>query len=316
MQALQVITFGETMALFMPTHTEGLERAELLSQGFGGAESNVAIGLSRLGVEVGWFSRLGNDPFGHRIYKTIRGEGVDVSRVKFDETAPTGMMFREKVMGKVAVHFRRKHSAASHMTVTDVDAEYIKQAHILHITGIMPALSDSCREAIFAAVKMAKEAGVKICFDPNLRLKLWSLEEARPIIFALAQQADYFMPGYDELKLLYATDDEEAIFAELAQYKATCIVKGVGDYNVIFENGQKTLVPFYKAERVIDTVGAGDAFCAGFLAGVAKGLSYEQAVKIASINGSLAVQTVGDWEALSTWDQIEAKLTDKVWIER
>lgn len=316
MQALQVITFGETMALFMPTHTEGLERAELLSQGFGGAESNVAIGLSRLGVETGWFSRLGNDPFGHRIYKTIRGEGVDVSRVKFDGTGPTGMMFREKVMGKVAVHFRRKHSAASLMTGADVDADYIKQAKILHITGIMPALSESCREAIFAAVKIAKEAGVKICFDPNLRLKLWTLEEARPIICALAQEADYFLPGYDELKLLYNTDDQTVIFNELAKFKATCIVKGVGDFNVIFEKGQKTLVPFYKAERVVDTVGAGDAFCAGFLAGVVKGLSYEEAVKIASINGSLAVQTVGDWEALSTWEQIEAKLTDKVWVER
>jgi len=316
MQALQVITFGETMALFMPTHTDGIERAEILSQGFGGAESNVAIGLARLGVSTGWFSRLGQDPFAQRILKTIRGEGVDVTRVSFDKHAPTGMMFREKVMGKVAVHFRRKHSAASHMTVADLDYDYIKQAQILHITGITPALSDSCRETIFAAVKMAKDAGVKVCFDPNLRLKLWTLEEARPIIFELAKQADYFLPGYDELKLLYSTDEETHIFNELAKLNATCIVKGVGENNVVFEKGQKTFVPFYKAERVVDTVGAGDAFCAGFIAGVVKGLSYEQAVKIAAINGSLAVQSVGDWEALSTWEQIEAKLTDKVWVER
>lgn len=313
---LQVITFGETMALFMPSHTEGLERAQFLSQGFGGAESNVAIGLSRLGINVGWFSRLGQDPFAQHIYKTIRGEGVDVSHVIFDEAAPTGMMFREKVMGKVAVHFRRKHSAASQMTPADLDEEYIKQADILHITGIMPALSKGCREAVFAAVKIAKEAGVKICFDPNLRLKLWTLEEARPVIFELAAQADYFLPGYDELKLLYNTEDEQSIFNELKKLKATCIVKGVGDFNVILEQGSKTQVPFYKAEHVIDTVGAGDAFCAGFLAGVVKGLSYEEAVKIAGINGALAVQTVGDWEALSTWEQVEAKLQHKTWIER
>lgn len=316
MQPLQVITFGETMALFMPSHTDGLERAEFLSQGFGGAESNVAIGLSRLGVSAGWFSRLGKDPFAARIYKTIRGEGVDVSRVIFDDTAQTGMMFREKVMGKVAVHFRRKHSAASLITTADLDRDYIQQAEILHITGIMPALSESCREAVFEAVKIAKEAGVKISFDPNLRLKLWTIEEARPVIFELAKQADYFLPGYDELKLLYNTDDEATIFNELKKLSAVCVVKGVGDHNVVFEAGQKTLIPFYKAERVIDTVGAGDAFCAGFLAGVAKGYSYEDAVKIAGINGSLAVQTVGDWEALSTWEQIEAKLLDKVWVER
>lgn len=316
MQALQVVTFGETMALFIPSHTEELERAAFLSQGFGGAESNVAIGLSRLGVATGWFSRLGQDPFGQRIFKTIRGEGVDVSRVKFDDVASTGMMFREKVMGKVAVHFRRKHSAASQMTVADIDADYIKQASILHITGIMPALSESCKEAIFKAVNIAKEAGVKICFDPNLRLKLWTIEEARPVIFALAKEADYFLPGYDELKLLYDTDDETIIFNELNKLKATCVVKGVGEHNVVLDNGKRTLVPFYKADRVVDTVGAGDAFCAGFLAGVVKGLSYAEAVKIAGINGSLAVQSVGDWEALSTWDQVEAKLTDKVWIER
>ena len=94
-------------------------------------------------------------------------------------TAQTGMMFREMVAGKLAVHYYRKHSAASHMQPEDLDLDYIKGCKMLHVTGITPALSDSCRSTILAAVTAAKEAGVTVSFDPNLRLKLWTIEEAR-----------------------------------------------------------------------------------------------------------------------------------------
>ena len=103
------------MALFMPQEHKSIERAATLEQSFGGAESNVAIGLARLGTSVGWFGALGDDPFGKIILKTLRGEGVDVSRAQFSTEAPTGMMFREHVAGRLAVHYFRKHSAASRM---------------------------------------------------------------------------------------------------------------------------------------------------------------------------------------------------------
>ncbi|MCR8657974.1 sugar kinase [Paenibacillus endoradicis] len=312
----QIITFGETMALFMPDQNHSIERAEKLQQGFGGAESNVAIGLARLGVDVGWFSKLGEDPFAARIVKTIRGEGVDVSRVTYTDQASTGMMLRELVCGKVAVHYFRKHSAASIITVDDLDEEYIGSAQILHITGITPALSQSCKQTIFRAVEIAKQAGVKVSFDPNLRLKLWTIEEAREIILPLAEQADYFLPGWDELKLLYNTADAAVIDKKLHDLNAVSIVKGKGDSNVIYENGQEVHVPFYPAEQVVDTVGAGDAFCAGFLAGIAKGLSPLEAVRIASVTGSIVVQTHGDWEALPTWKDVERRLSAQEWIER
>lgn len=314
--ASQIVTFGESMALFMPEEHRSIERADRLQQGFGGAESNVAIGLARLGVSVGWFSKFGEDPFAERIVKSIRGEGVDVSRVKYTDEASTGMMFREVISGKVAVHYFRKGSAASKITVSDLDSEYIISAQILHVTGITPALSPSCREAVFKAVDIAKQAGVKISFDPNLRLKLWSLEEARPVLLELAEKADYFLPGWDELKLLYNTSDSNVIEAKLQALKATCIVKGKGDYNVIYENGEQVEVPFYPAEKIVDTIGAGDAFCAGFLAGIAKGFTPVEAVRIASINGSLVVQMYGDWEALPTWEAVEKRLHAEAWIER
>ncbi|MFC6331637.1 sugar kinase [Paenibacillus septentrionalis] len=312
----QVVTFGESMALFLPSQQQSIERADSLQHRFGGAESNVAIGLARLGIDVGWFSVMGDDPLGKRIVKSIRGEGVDVSRVLYSKDAPTGMMFREQVSGRNAVHYFRKGSAASTMTPDQLDETYIQGAKLLHITGITPALSESCKATIYRAIELAKKHQVTVCFDPNLRLKLWSIEEAREVILSIAKEADYFLPGWDELKLLYDTENEALIDEKLNELKAICIVKGKGDYNVIYEQGNQTEVPFYPAEKVVDTVGAGDGFCAGFLAGIIKGLSSYEAVRMASINGSLAVQTYGDWEALPEWEQLQQRLSAQAWIER
>lgn len=311
-----LITFGESMALFMPSEHRALERAALLEQGFGGAESNVAVGAARLGVSVGWFGSLGNDPFGHMIVKTLRGEGVDVSRAKLSSEASTGLMFRESVAGRLAVHYYRKHSAASKMTPEDLDEAYIRGSKLLHVTGITAALSDSSRRTLLRAVDIAKEAGVPVSFDPNLRLKLWTIEEARDVLLPLASKADYFLPGWDELQLLYETNSWEAIKERLTALQAVTIVKSKGDKTVVLNKGSMEEVPFYPADNVVDTVGAGDGFCAGFLSGIVKGMTPVDAVRLASITGSLAVQMRGDWEALPTWEVASQRLTGQAWVER
>ncbi|MDQ6422324.1 sugar kinase [Paenibacillus sp. LHD-117] len=312
----QIVTFGESMALFMPEEHKSIERASKLEQGFGGAESNVAIGLARLGSSVGWFGALGDDPFGKLILKTLRGEGVDISRAKLSGEAPTGMMFREHVAGRLAVHYFRKHSAASRMRPEDLDENYIRGAKLLHVTGITCALSEDCRKTVRRAVDIAKEAGVLVSFDPNLRLKLWSIEDARETLLPLAEDADYFLPGWDELRLLYESNDYKEVKAKLSELKAISVVKGMGDATIVLEKGEETSVPFYPAEQVVDTVGAGDGFCAGFLAGLMKGMSPVEAVRLASINGSLVVQMRGDWEALPEWDVVEQRMSAKAWVER
>ncbi|ANY65050.1 2-dehydro-3-deoxygluconokinase [Paenibacillus sp. BIHB 4019] len=311
-----IITFGESMALFMPQEHKAIERATTLEQGFGGAESNVAIGLSRLGSSVGWFGALGNDPFGRIILKTLRGEGVDVSRVRLSEEAPTGMMFRETVAGRMAVHYYRKHSAASRMEPEHLDEAYIQGAKLLHVTGITAALSENCRRTVRRAIDIAKDAGVKVSFDPNLRLKLWSIEEAREVLLPFAADADYFLPGWDELMLLYSTDSYDVVKQKLLELNAVKIIKGKDDATIVLDGSEETAVPFYKADKVIDTVGAGDGFCAGFLAGIMKGMTPVEAVKLASINGSLVVQMRGDWEALPEWSVVEQRMSDKAWVER
>ncbi|MFC0333237.1 sugar kinase [Paenibacillus sepulcri] len=311
-----LLTFGETMALFMPQEHRGLEGAAALEQGFGGAESNVAIGAARLGCSVGWFGALGEDPFGRAIFKQLRGEGVDVSEARLTPGEQTGLMFRETVAGKLAVHYYRKHSAASKMRPEHLNLDYIAGCRILHVTGITLAISVSARETVFAAVAAAKKAGVKVSFDPNLRLKLWTIEEARRVVLPLAEQADYFLPGWDELKLLYETDNLDEVKTKLKQLNAVCIVKGVDDTTIVIENGESQVVPFYKADKVVDTVGAGDGFCSGFLTGLLKGMNPVEAVRLGSISGSLVVQMRGDWEALPDWASVDQRLSDKAWVER
>jgi 2-dehydro-3-deoxygluconokinase len=311
----EVVTFGESMALMMPAGTKGIEFSPQFTGGFGGAESNVAIGLARLGRRVGWFSRLGNDPLGRMIMKKIRGEGVDTSRVEFTDAAPTGLMFREVVSGKSSVYYYRKNSAASTMNPEFLDRDYIQSARILHMTGITPALSASCRKTMMEAIAIAREAGVKVCFDPNLRLKLWGLEEAREVIMDIAKQSDIFMPGLDELKLLFGTDDFDAIVARLRELDAVSIVKGDGETYVVTKDSIEA-VPFFKVDKVVDTIGAGDGFCAGFLSGLLDGNTYKEAVRIGNLIGSMVIQMEGDWEGIPTRDQVDAVLQNKAHVER
>ncbi|ANE48374.1 2-dehydro-3-deoxygluconokinase [Paenibacillus swuensis] len=305
-KSLDIITFGESMGLFYPEGTRGLGQGGPLAQSFGGAESNVAIGLARLGCRPGWFSLLGDDPVGTGIHQALRGEGVDVSRVRFTNEAPTGLMLRESLRGKLSVYYYRAGSAASLLKASDIDADYIASASILHITGITPALGEGCIEAVREAVRIAKANGVVVSFDPNLRLKLWSLEQARPILLELAAAADYFLPGYDELKLLWESEDEAFILDQAAKLPGISVIKSAGVDNLILEPGKAPVrIPFERAEQVVDTVGAGDGFCAGFLAGISKGYSTEEAVRLGGLTGSLVVQAPGDWEALPTWREVE-----------
>lgn len=312
----EIVTFGESMGLLTAKDTRGLEYAAKLDKSFGGAESNLAIGVSRLGHTSGWFGRLGNDPIGNMILKAIRGEGVDVSRARMSDTEPTGLMIRENASGKASVHYYRKLSAASAITPEDLDADYIAGAQILHVTGITAAISVSGLATVEAAIHIAKQAGVKVSFDPNLRLKLWSAEEARPVLLRLAEQADYFLPGLDEMKLLYNEEDDQKVLERLSAMNAVCIVKGGPDLTYVLVNGTLTEVPYFKADHVLDTVGAGDGFCAGFLSGLLKGYSPQEATRLGNLTGSMVIQAVGDWEALPTWEQVEAKLNNVAHVER
>ena len=171
-----VVTFGETMVLCAPAERGTLEYASAYHASIGGAESNSAVGLTRLGHSVSWVSRVGRDPFGSRILKTLRGEGIDVSRVELSDGEPTGIMFKEPGPGNTTrIFYYRRQSAASTLRPEPFES---LQAKYLFVTGITPALSDSNRKLTFELVDKFRAAGTKIAFDPNMRFRLWSADEA------------------------------------------------------------------------------------------------------------------------------------------
>src|SRR3954447_18054773 len=198
-----VVTFGETMALFAPRETGPLRYVADFRLKLGGTESNFAIALARLGIDVGWLSLAGDDELGRFIAHNIRGEGVDVSRIVTDPEAPTGLYVKEiSAVGDTTVYYYRRGSAASRMTPDDLDVDYLTGARWLHVTGITPALSESCHQAIHRAIDIASEAGLQISFDPNMRLKLWSVERAREVMWPILRRCTILLGGMEELSLL------------------------------------------------------------------------------------------------------------------
>ncbi|RBP91466.1 5-dehydro-2-deoxygluconokinase [Cytobacillus firmus] len=299
---MDVVTIGETMALFTPNEEGMLRHTHSFSMKFGGAESNVAIGLSRLGHRSRWISRLGEDEFGDAMLSFIRGEGVDVSYVTRDQSAPTGVFFKEfRRLNDTRVYYYRKDSAASKMKAEWLEDEAIKDAEYLHLTGITPGLSASCREMLEKAIWIAKGNGTRIVFDPNLRLKIWrDEEEARQFIKKYASESDIVLPGISEAEFLFGPCTPEEYTEKFHDLGIDTVIMKLGKEGALISSSSvpMTRVPGFTVERVVDPVGAGDAFAAGVLSGLLDGKQLEEAVLQGNAMGAMVTMVNGDAEGL------------------
>jgi 2-dehydro-3-deoxygluconokinase len=313
----EVLTFGETMVLFNSEANGPLRYVNSFNKSIGGAESNVAVALARLGHNVGWFSKLGNDEFGRYIQNTVRGEGVDVSRIKFDNEANTGILFKERFISENPnVYYYRKGSAASRMSVEDLDFEYIKDTRIIHVTGITPALSESTREVVLKTLKFAKENGITISFDPNIRLKLWTIEEARPVLLEIEKLSDIILPGISEGEMLLGTSDEKEIAENFLDMGCRVVAVKLGaDGCYVADKDRNHYVKGFKV-KTEDTVGAGDGFAAGFLSAMLQGLSLEECGLYGNGVGAIATLIKGDSEGYPYRDQLLQFMGKKKAIDR
>lgn len=313
----EVVTIGETMLMMNPVQSGPLRYVSSFTKTVGGAESNLCIAVTRLGHTAGWISGLGKDEFGLYIHNFLRGEGVDVSRVKFDDKAPTAVYFKERREGAESrVYYYRKNSAASNMEPADLDAEYIKNAKFLHVSGITPALSESCSATIFRAIDIAKQNGVKISFDPNIRLKLWTMEKARPVLTRIAEQCDIFFPGYQEISLIYPDLSVEQVAESLFSkgVKKIVVKQGADGCRILTPDGETTVPGF--AVKMVDPVGAGDGFAAGFLVGQIRGYDDFKSGQYGNAVGAMAVTVTGDIEGYPSTEEIENFIGNKSIIER
>jgi len=308
--ALDVVTVGEAMAMFVACETGPLEEVSQFTRQVAGAELNVAIGLSRLGLKVGWASRVGDDVFGRFVLKQLEIEQINAGQVTVDNRFPTGFQLKSKELGgkDPRVEYFRKGSAASHLSVADFNPDYFGAARHLHLSGVAAALSDtSLALSKFAASEMRK-AGKTISFDPNLRPVLWRSEQKmRREINDLAFAADWVLPGLGEGQLLTGQQTPEGIADFYLEQGVKAVVIKTGPEGAWFKSasGEQAQVAACKVENVVDTVGAGDGFAVGLISALLEGLSLELAVKRGNKIGSLAVQAVGDSEGLPTREQLE-----------
>jgi 2-dehydro-3-deoxygluconokinase len=258
-----LLAIGETMAMLAPTTLVPLVEAVELRLDIGGAESNVAMHLARLGHPVAWASRVGNDPFGRRILDTLATAGVDTSSVTIDPDTRTGVYFKDSTGSVPSVHYYRTNSAASRMSADWLTGVPIPSARIVHVSGITPALSATCAGLLDAVIATAHRADVLVSFDVNYRPQLWPVEDAAPIMLALAEQADLVFAGRDEAELLWGTPTAADV-RRLLPHPARLIVKDASVGATEFLGVQETFVAAPEVS-VIESVGAGDAFAAGYL---------------------------------------------------
>lgn len=273
-----------------------------------GAESNVAIALARLGVRARWLSKLGDDELG----AALEAEGVDLRWTASDPNAPTGVFFKLRSSGHSGVVYYRAGSSASRLEPGDVPDEALEGVGLVHLTGITLALSEGCRELALDLARRARERGALVQFDPNYRAALWdspaaALEAQRPLF----ELADWYLCGGAEASLLFGAEEEEELPAALASAGIERAVVRVGGRRSIVmtpEGLTDVAPPGAGDESMIDEVGAGDAFAAGFAFGLLRGWPPECCSRAGHVIAVHALRGTGDWETLPRLEDVAREL--------
>ena len=305
---LDVATFGEMMLMFVADRPGLLEDVPAFYKRTAGAETNVAIGLARLGLRVGWASRLGTDSMARYLLGEMRREGVDCSRVVCDPAQRTGFQFKGRVTdgSDPPVEYHRKGSAASQMTPEHIDVDWLLGARHLHATGVFPAISETALATARRSLALMRAAGRTISFDPNLRPTLWATpEDMRREINALAFASDWVLPGLEEGRFLTGEPTAQGIARFYREHGARLVVVKLGPEGAWYDSDEGTgLMPAFPVDEVVDTVGAGDGFAAGVVSALLEGRSVLDAVRRGAWIGARAVQVLGDTEGLPTRAQL------------
>lgn len=274
---------------------------------FAGAESNVAIGLARLGCPVGWLSAVGDDPVGDRIMRQLRAEGVDVGAIKVDAGKATAMMLRDRHgWTEPSVYYWRDTSAFGHAVAELARTCTWEGTTALFLSGITPALSERAFAATREIISAARERGVRIWFDVNHRRKLWSEKEAAERLGPLLKHLDILFTSEDEGRILTGHRAPDDIGRALLDKGARQVVLKLGVRGVYaFDAKGKVFGPPFAIEAEVDPIGAGDGFDAGFLSGVLAGKPVEECLARGSACGAMVCLTDGDWEGLPTLAELE-----------
>tara|TARA_B100000700_G_scaffold151983_1_gene168704 strand:+ start:6146 stop:7132 length:987 start_codon:yes stop_codon:yes gene_type:complete len=309
----EILAFGEAMTLFVADAPGDLAEVEHFQRHIAGADTNVAIGLARLGLRVGWLSRVGDDAFGRYIRRTLEIEGLNCRHLTIDPDRTTGLMFKARAEhgSDPRIEYFRRGSAASRLSTQDASRVDFSALRHLHATGIPPAISESCRDLCWHLLDQARANGASISFDPNLRPSLWSSEgEMRKTLNAMAAKADWVLPGLAEGRLLTGLDSPHDIAGFYLERGAQAVILKLGPaggyYRGTLGGEERSFtMPGAPVAEVIDTVGAGDGFAVGVISALLDGRSPREAVRRGNLIGAKAVQVLGDMEGLPSRAQLD-----------
>lgn len=316
---MDVLTIGDAMVSLNPQTKGPMRYVNTFERKVGGAELNVAIGCSRLGLNTKWVSRLGNDEFGKYIFNFVRGEGLDMSDVKLVDGYPTSVHFKEILEdGSGRTFYYRSNSPTTMLSSQDFNQSILSGAKLLHVTGVFPAVDPSKNiDLIKQAVILAKQQGMLVSLDPNIRLKLWSKEEAREALISLLPYVDILLTGDEEAEILFGTSDPDEIKEEIRKYEIEYLAVKQGERGAVgYHQENKVVSAAIKPSKVIDTVGAGDGFDAGFIYGILQGWKLDRILTFANTVGSMVVSVSGDNEGLPYLDDLLIKMGQKEGIDR
>ncbi|MDR2976590.1 MAG: sugar kinase [Streptococcaceae bacterium] len=308
----KVLTIGEPMCMFVAKSEGKLKNVKEFERFVAGAEVNVSVGVSRLGHLAQYITSLGQDPFGEYIFDFLNSENIDTSLISFNSEAATGFQLKGKdSKNDPEVVYFRKGSAASQQNENRLEEIKFKDIDLLHITGILMALNDGTFNLVKTMILKAKELGIVVTFDPNLRPTLWKSQEnmiAR--INEIASLVDYILPGLSEGELLTGKmgRDEIADFYLNLGVKSVIIKCGPeGAYAkwVTDESVETAFVSGFKLDKVVDTVGAGDGFAVGIITGILENLEMNEMLVRANAIGAIQVCHISDNENLPSSEQLE-----------
>lgn len=296
-----VLLMGEAMALFVADTQGSLEDVDKYTRTVSGAEVNVAIGLSRLGYNPMYLTRLGDDELGRYIAAYLRKENINTEAIQFDTVNRTGIQLKSKVLnGDAVAPYFRKGSAASKIDEEALDHVNWDSIKILHITGVPLALSSTFRSVIYKAIEEAKKRDILITFDPNIREKLWSSKgEMRATLIHVARECDIFLPGLQEAEFLSGVKGRDEVVEFFSNMGVKNIIMKMGPKgSYVYNEGLKIFVPGFVVDEVVDTVGAGDGFAAGVLSSILDGETLANAALRGNAMGAIQVMHWSDNQGL------------------
>ncbi len=291
-------TFGEVMALFLAHGEDSVVSSKNFERLAAGAEANVAVAVSRLGLQAHFYTRLGEDPLSDAVLADLRHEGVDVSRVR-QTSGFTGMLIRDTGQnGLVEAAYARLGSAASEIEPDDIDLDVFANSRWMHVTGITAAISLSARESVAFVLDRAREKGKRISLDLNIRRKLWSESEAAETLFPMARDLEVLIGGVDEYQAVFGEQDPEKCLSIAVERGVVHAIMTAADRPVRVQSGISRFDITPPSVTTVDPVGAGDAFTGGVIAGLLAGLNIQEAVVQGSVCGANVAASRGDWAGL------------------